>query len=61
MIVAGLWGGMIADVLDRRRVLIVSALVGWSSTLGLVALSTWDAVSDERRRTLTRRSGRSTS
>jgi MFS family permease len=44
MIVAGLWGGMIADVLDRRRVLIVSALVGWGSTLGLVALSTWDAV-----------------
>ena len=43
MIVAGLWGGMIADVLDRRRVLIVSSLVGWSSTLGLVALSTWDA------------------
>ena len=44
MIVAGLWGGMIADVLDRRRVLIASSLVGWLSTLGLVALSTWDAV-----------------
>lgn len=44
MIVAGLWGGMIADVFDRRRVLIVSSLAGWASTLGLVALSTWDAV-----------------
>ena len=44
MVVAGLWGGMIADVFDRRRVLIVSSLVGWASTLGLLALSTWDAV-----------------
>ena len=44
MIVAGLWGGMIADVFDRRRVLIASSLVGWTATLGLVALSTWDAV-----------------
>ena len=44
MVVAGLWGGMIADVFDRRRVLIVSSLVGWVATIGLVALSTWDAV-----------------
>ncbi len=44
MIVAGLWGGMIADVFDRRRVLIVSSLTGWASTLSLVALSTWEAI-----------------
>ncbi|WP_236685729.1 MFS transporter [Demequina oxidasica] len=44
MIAAGLWGGMLADVFDRRKILIVSSLVGWLSTLGLVALSTWDAV-----------------
>ncbi len=44
MIVAGLWGGMIADVFDRRRVLIVSSLVGWVGTLALVALSAWDAI-----------------
>jgi hypothetical protein len=44
MIVAGLWGGMIADVFDRRRVLIASSLVSWAATLGLVALSAWDAV-----------------
>lgn len=44
MIIAGLWGGMIADVFDRRRVLIVSSLVAWGSVLGLVALSTWDVV-----------------
>ncbi|NTV38645.1 MAG: MFS transporter [Demequinaceae bacterium] len=42
MVVAGLWGGMIADVFDRRRVLIASSLSGWLSTLGLVALSVWE-------------------
>jgi MFS family permease len=40
MIVAGLWGGMIADAFDRKRVLLVSALIGWSSTIGL-ALIAW--------------------
>jgi len=44
MIVAGLWGGVLADVFDRRLVLIVSALVSWASVLGLVALSVWEAV-----------------
>ena len=42
MIVAGLWGGMIADVFDRRKVLIAASLVAWASTLGLVTLSFWD-------------------
>ena len=42
MIIAGLWGGMLADVFDRRRLLIVSSLVSWASTLGLVALALWD-------------------
>ncbi|WP_296667804.1 MFS transporter [Demequina sp.] len=42
MIVAGLWGGMIADVFDRRKVLIASSLVAWVMTLTLVALSFWD-------------------
>lgn len=44
MIIAGLWGGVLADVFDRRRVLIISALVAWASVLGLVALSIWEAV-----------------
>ncbi|MFW7414181.1 MFS transporter [Demequina sp. SO4-18] len=44
MIVAGLWGGMLADVFDRRRLLIASSLIAWLSVLGLVALSTWDAI-----------------
>jgi len=43
MIIAGLWGGVLADVFDRRRVLLVSALVAWASVLGLVALSIWEA------------------
>ncbi|QAY73383.1 MFS transporter [Agromyces protaetiae] len=43
MIVAGLWGGMLADAFDRRKVLILSSLVGWVSTLSLVVLSAVDA------------------
>lgn len=44
MIVAGLWGGMLADAFDRRIVLIVSSLVGWFTTLGLIGLSVLIAV-----------------
>jgi len=47
MIVAGLWGGMLADAFDRRIVLIVSSLVGWGTTLGLIALSVLVAVEHE--------------
>lgn len=43
MIIAGLWGGMLADVFDRRRVLISSSLVAWAAVFALVALSAWDA------------------
>ena len=43
MIVAGLWGGMIADAFDRKRVLIVSALIGWGSTIGLVVMAFIDS------------------
>jgi len=39
MIAAGLWGGMLADAFDRRRVLIVTAIVSWVSIFGLVALA----------------------
>ncbi|WP_082105086.1 MFS transporter [Demequina maris] len=42
MVVAGLWGGMIADVFDRRKVLIASSLVAWASTIALAVLSFWD-------------------
>jgi MFS family permease len=42
MIIAGLWGGMLADSFDRRTVAIVSSLVGWTATLGLLTLSIVD-------------------
>lgn len=39
MIIAGLWGGVIADAFDRRLVLILSAVTGWITTLVLIALA----------------------
>jgi MFS family permease len=36
LIVFGLWGGAVADTMDRRRLLIVSSLVTWAATLGLL-------------------------
>ncbi|MGN6741919.1 MAG: MFS transporter [Amnibacterium sp.] len=38
-ILAGLYGGMLADAFDRRLVAVASALVSWAATLGLAALS----------------------
>lgn len=40
MIVAGLFGGMLADAFDRRKVALVAALVAWLSTAGIAA-SAW--------------------
>jgi MFS family permease len=48
MIVAGLWGGMIADAFDRKIVLIVSSAVGWASIFGLIAIAVFDATVDGR-------------
>ncbi len=45
MIIAGLWGGVIADAFDRRLVLILSAVAGWLTTLGLIALAWIDLAS----------------
>lgn len=39
MIVAGLYGGLLADSFDRRIVALVSALVAWGSTAGLAVYS----------------------
>ena len=39
LIVFGLWGGAVADAVDRRRLLILSSLVTWAATLGLLAQS----------------------
>lgn len=43
MIVAGLWGGMLADAVDRKTLLLVTALLSWLATLGLVVVSAVDA------------------
>lgn len=37
LIVFGLWGGAVADIKDRRKLLITASLVTWASTLGLLA------------------------
>jgi MFS family permease len=39
LLVFALWGGALADVLDRRRLLLVSSTLMWLVTLGLLAQS----------------------
>jgi len=36
LLVFGLWGGAVADVVDRRRLLLASSTLMWLSTLGLL-------------------------
>ncbi|MBG0820616.1 MFS transporter [Planomonospora sp. ID91781] len=36
LVVFGLWGGAVADAVDRRRLLIGGALVAWAATLALL-------------------------
>ncbi len=43
MIVAGLYGGMLADAFDRRKVAFLSAVAAWGSTIGLATLA-WTQV-----------------
>ncbi|HYP73138.1 MAG TPA: MFS transporter, partial [Microbacterium sp.] len=40
MVVAGLYGGMLADAFDRRKVALIAASVTWGSTL-VLALLAW--------------------
>lgn len=44
MIAAGLWGGMLADAFDRRKVAIITSIVGWVSTFGIFALALVDGM-----------------
>jgi MFS family permease len=37
LLVFGLWGGAVADAIDRRKVLIASSSLMWASTAGLLA------------------------
>jgi MFS family permease len=39
LLVFALWGGALADVLDRRRLLLVSSVLMWMVTIGLLAQS----------------------
>ncbi|TFB79771.1 MFS transporter [Terrimesophilobacter mesophilus] len=39
MIIAGLYGGMLADAFDRRLVAMVSALIAWGSIAGIAAVA----------------------
>jgi MFS family permease len=39
IIVAGLYGGMLADAFDRRQILFIAAIVAWASTITLVTLT----------------------
>jgi MFS family permease len=39
MIVVGIYGGMLADVFDRRKVALIAALGAWASTAGICALA----------------------
>ncbi|MEO3811728.1 MFS transporter [Sphaerisporangium sp. B11E5] len=43
LVVFGLWGGAIADAVDRRRLLITGSLVAWTATLALL-LHAWAGV-----------------
>ena len=40
MILAGLYGGMLADAFDRRKVALIAAIITFASTL-LLAVLTW--------------------
>jgi MFS family permease len=39
MIIAGLYGGMLADAFDRRLILFIAAIIAWASTITLVTLT----------------------
>ncbi|MEJ3749908.1 MFS transporter [Actinomycetes bacterium KLBMP 9797] len=37
LLIFGLWGGAVADAVDRRRLLLVSSALAWAATAGLLA------------------------
>jgi MFS family permease len=43
MVIAGLYGGMLADAFDRRLILLAAAILAWGSTIAL-ALIAWTGV-----------------
>lgn len=45
LIIFGLWGGAVADVMDRRRLLLIGSVIAWISTL-TVLLNAWAGAGD---------------
>jgi MFS family permease len=43
LVIFGLWGGAVADAVDRRILLLVSSLIAWSATWGLLAQALFHA------------------
>jgi MFS family permease len=39
MVLAGLYGGMLADAFDRRTVALIAAVLAWASTAGIAAIA----------------------
>ncbi|MFF4417399.1 MFS transporter [Streptosporangium sp. NPDC001559] len=37
LVAFGLWGGAVADAVDRRKLLLIGSLIAWSATLALLA------------------------
>lgn len=42
LIVFAVWGGAVADLVDRRRLLLVASLLAWAATLGLLGQALLD-------------------
>jgi MFS family permease len=45
MIIAGLYGGTVIDAFDRRKVALITELIAWISTAGIVAVS-WAGIEE---------------
>jgi MFS family permease len=43
LVIFGLWGGAVADAVDRRRLLIIGSIVAWAATLALL-LHAWSGL-----------------
>ncbi|MEV0581496.1 MFS transporter [Nonomuraea sp. NPDC050310] len=45
LVVFGLWGGAIADAVDRRKLLVVGSAIAWASVLFILLIALFDAAS----------------
>lgn len=49
LVVFGLWGGAVADAVDRRRLLLVGAVIAWTATLALLVQAALGATETRNR------------